>query len=120
MRGTARTGCALWGSKPASFGGACWTPATALDRASEPPLAIAEAAAAVAERAAEVAEAGDWTFTADAVVAGELAAAAAHGCAHLVETNLAGDPEDPRPARARAAADLAAQASRTAAEHMAR
>ena len=94
--------------------------ARALDRASEPPLAIAEAAAAVAERAAEVAEAGDWAFTADAVVAGELAAAAARGCAHLVETNLAGDPEDPRPARARAAADLAAQASRTAAEHMAR
>ena len=94
--------------------------ARALDRASEPPLAIAEAAAAVAERAAEVAEAGDWAFTADAVVAGELAAAAAHGCAHLVETNLAGDPEDPRPARARAAADLDAQASRTAAEHMAR
>ena len=129
-----------WRSRPASFGGACWTPATrmrvptlrsprpgegreqarALDRASEPPLAIAEAAAAVAERAAEVAEAGDWAFTADAVVAGELAAAAAHGCAHLVETNLAGDPADPRPARARAAADLAAQASRTAAEHMAR
>jgi formiminotetrahydrofolate cyclodeaminase len=94
--------------------------ARALDRASEPPLAIAEAAAAVAERAAEVAEAGDWAFTADAVVAGELAAAAARGCAHLVETNLAGDPEDPRPARARAAAELAAQASRTAAEHMAR
>ena len=94
--------------------------ARALDRASEPPLAIAEAAAAVAERAAEVAAAGDWAFTADAVVAGELAAAAARGCAHLVETNLAGDPEDPRPARARAAADLAAQASRTAAEHMAR
>jgi formiminotetrahydrofolate cyclodeaminase len=94
--------------------------ARALDRASEPPLAIAEAAAAVAERAAEVAEAGDWAFTADAVVAGELAAAAAHGCAHLVETNLAGDSEDPRPARARAAADLAAQASRTAAKHMAR
>jgi formiminotetrahydrofolate cyclodeaminase len=94
--------------------------ARALDRASEPPLAIAEAAAAVAERAAQVAAAGDWAFTADAVVAGELAAAAARGCAHLVETNLAGDPEDPRPARARAAADLAAQASRTAAEHMAR
>jgi formiminotetrahydrofolate cyclodeaminase len=49
----------------------------ALDRASDPPLAIAEGAAAVAERAAEVADAGNWTFTADAVVAGELAAAAA-------------------------------------------
>ena len=48
--------------------------ARALDRASDPPLAIAEGAAAVAERAAEVADAGDWAFTADAVVAGELAA----------------------------------------------
>jgi formiminotetrahydrofolate cyclodeaminase len=88
----------------------------ALDRASDPPLAITEGAAAVAERAAEVADAGDWSFTADAVVAGELAAAAARGCAQLVEANLAGDPDDPRPARARAAADLAARASRNAAD----
>jgi formiminotetrahydrofolate cyclodeaminase len=93
--------------------------ARALDRASDPPLAIADGAAAVAERAAEVAGAGDWAFTADAVVAGELAAAAALGCAQLVEANLAGDPEDPRPARARAAADLAARASRTAADRTA-
>jgi len=88
----------------------------ALDRASDPPLAIAEGAAAVAERAAEVADAGNWTFTADAIVAGELAAAAARGCAQLVEANLAGQPGDPRPARARAAADLADRASRNAAE----
>jgi formiminotetrahydrofolate cyclodeaminase len=92
----------------------------ALDRASDPPLAIAEGAAAVAERAAEVADAGDWSFTADAVVAGELAAAAARGCAQLVEANLAGEPEDPRPARARAAADLAERASRNAADGAAR
>jgi len=90
--------------------------ARALDRASDPPLAIAERAAAVAERAAEVVDAGDWTFTADAVVAGELAAAAARGCARLVEANLADVPEDPRPARARAAADSAAGASRSAAD----
>jgi formiminotetrahydrofolate cyclodeaminase len=90
--------------------------ARALDRASDPPLAIAEGAAAVAERAAEVAEAGDWTFTADALVAGELAAAAARGCARLVEANLAGEPGDPRPGRARAAADLAEGASRKAAD----
>ena len=88
----------------------------ALDRASDPPLAIAEGAAAVAERAAEVADAGHWTFTADAVVAGELAAAAARGCAQLVEANLARAPEDSRPARARAAADLAERASRKAAD----
>jgi formiminotetrahydrofolate cyclodeaminase len=93
--------------------------ARALDRASDPPLAIAEGAAAVAERAAEVADAGDWAFTADAVVAGELAAAAALGCAQLVEANLAAHPEDPRPARARAAADLAARASRNASDRAA-
>ena len=75
--------------------------ARALDRASDPPLAIAEDAAAVAERAAEVVAAGNWAFTADAVVAGELAAAAALGCARLVEANLAGDPRIPaRHARA--------------------
>jgi len=87
----------------------------ALDRASDPPLAIAEGAAAIAERAAEVVGAGDWTFTADAAVAGELDAAAARGCAQLVEANLAGELGDPRPARARAAADLAGRASRNAA-----
>jgi formiminotetrahydrofolate cyclodeaminase len=94
--------------------------ARALDRASDPPLAIAEDAAAVAERAAEVADAGEWTFTADAVVAGELAAAAARGCAQLVESNLAGDPGDPRPTRARAAADLAERWSRNAVDGTAR
>jgi methenyltetrahydrofolate cyclohydrolase len=88
----------------------------ALDRASDPPLAIAEGSAAVAERAAEVASAGNWTFTADAVVAGELAAAAARGAAKLVEANLTEEPEDPRPARARAAADLAERATRSAAD----
>jgi formiminotetrahydrofolate cyclodeaminase len=88
----------------------------ALDRASDPPLAIAEGAAAVAERAAEVAGAGNWTFTADALVASELAAAAARSSAQLVETNLAGEPGDPRQARARAAADLADRANRDAAE----
>lgn len=91
----------------------------ALDRASDPPLAIAESAAAIAERAAEVADAGDWDFTADAVVAGELAAAAARGCAQLVEANRAGDPGDPRPGRARAAADLAARTSSNAADRAA-
>ena len=74
----------------------------------------------VAERAAEVADAGDWSFTADALVAGELAAAAARGSAQLVEANLAGEPGDPRPARARAAADLADRASRNAADGAAR
>jgi formiminotetrahydrofolate cyclodeaminase len=94
--------------------------ARALDRASDPPLAIAEGAAAVAERAAEVADAGNWSFTADAIVAGELAAAAARGCAQLVEANLAEEAGDPRPARARAAAALADRASRNAADRAAK
>jgi formiminotetrahydrofolate cyclodeaminase len=83
--------------------------AAALDRASEPPLAIAEAAGAVATAAAVVAVAGDWPFTPDAVVACELAETAARGAAALVAANLP-DPRDPRISRARDAADRAAAA----------
>lgn len=86
--------------------------ARALACASDPPLAIAESAAEVAEAAAEIARAGTWAFCADAVVAAELAAAASRGAAELVATNLAGQPDDPRTARARAAADRAEQAGR--------
>ena len=64
--------------------------AQALERASEPPLAVAEAAAEVAESGAEIAAAGDWPFTADAVVAAGLAAAAATGALELVSANLGG------------------------------
>jgi methenyltetrahydrofolate cyclohydrolase len=85
--------------------------AAALANASEPPLAIAECAAEVAEGAAETGRAGAWAFTADAVVAGKLAAAAAESCAELVAVDLAGRGEDPRIARARAAADRARRAS---------
>jgi formiminotetrahydrofolate cyclodeaminase len=86
-----------------------------LSRASEPPLVIAECASELAEAAAETVRAGEWDFRADAVVGGELAAAAAASSAELVSANLAGDPEDPRTDRARAAADRAARASRAAA-----
>jgi formiminotetrahydrofolate cyclodeaminase len=85
--------------------------ARALSRASEPPLVIAEAAAEIAEAAAEAARAGSWAFTADAVVAGSLAAAAARGGAELVAADLAGQPGDPRIARARAAAERAERAN---------
>jgi hypothetical protein len=85
-----------------------------LDRASDPPLAIAESAAAVAERAAEVAEAGQWAFTPDAIVAGELAAAAAGDAPGSSRRISPDEPGDPRTARARAAADQAARASRNA------
>ncbi len=79
--------------------------AEALSAASEPPLAIAELAAELAEAASEIAAAGEWTFRPDAVVAAELAAAAALGCAELVAANLADDGRDPRTGRARAAAE---------------
>ena len=72
-------------------------------RASDPPLAIAEAAAEVGAAAAEIAAAGTWPFTPDAIVACELAAAAARGAAELVAANLAGS-SDPRAERARDAA----------------
>jgi formiminotetrahydrofolate cyclodeaminase len=88
--------------------------AQALARASEPPLEIAECAAAIAEAAAEITRAGAWGFTADAIVAGELATAAARSGAELVMANLAGDAHDPRTDRARAATDRAERASRAA------
>jgi formiminotetrahydrofolate cyclodeaminase len=81
--------------------------AGALEQAAEPPLAIAECAAEVAEAAAEIAGAGVWAFTADAVVARELAATAARSGAELVAVNLAAHRDDPRTARARAAAERA-------------
>jgi formiminotetrahydrofolate cyclodeaminase len=86
--------------------------AQALARASEPPLEIAECAAEVAEAAAEIARAGAWGFTADAIVAGELAVAAARSGAELVRANLAGVADDPRTDRARLAADRAERVSR--------
>ncbi len=88
--------------------------ARALDRASEPPLAIAECAAEVAEAAAQIAQAGTWAFRADAVVAAELAATAAGAGAELVGTNLAAAQGDPRLDRARAAAARASRASAAA------
>ena len=89
--------------------------AATLGRASDPPLAIAEAAAEVGAAAAEIASAGAWPFTPDAIVACELAAAAADGAARLVTVNLSGS-HDPRAERARDAAGRAAAArERTAA-----
>lgn len=63
--------------------------ATALVRAAEPPLAIAEAAVDVAELAALAAAAGKAAMRADTCTAGELARAAARSAVLLVETNLA-------------------------------
>ena len=85
--------------------------ALALELASDPPLAIAEAAAELADAAVEIAAAGSWAFTADAVVAAKLAAAAAEAGRDLVAANLGESSDDPRLALARAAAERASRAT---------
>jgi formiminotetrahydrofolate cyclodeaminase len=68
----------------------------ALSTASEPPLAIARAAAEVAELAASVAAGSTRTISGDAVAGVVLADAATRAAAHLVEINLHGRSDDPR------------------------
>jgi formiminotetrahydrofolate cyclodeaminase len=63
---------------------------SALERASGPPREVAESAAELSRMAGEVAAAGDWPFTPDAVVAGQLADAAASGVAVLLAANQSG------------------------------
>lgn len=87
---------------------------TALAQAAEAPLAIAAAAADVALLAAEAADRGDLRGQADAQVALVLAAAAAQAAARLVEVNLSAREADARVQEARAAAAMAARASREA------
>jgi formiminotetrahydrofolate cyclodeaminase len=82
-----------------------------LDRASALPIEIAEACADVAALAAELARTGDPDAQPDAAVAAVLAAAAAHAAVRLVEVNLAMGVDDPRAARARAAARTASDAA---------
>jgi methenyltetrahydrofolate cyclohydrolase len=84
----------------------------ALAQAAETPLAIAAAAADVALLAAEAADRGDPRAQADAQVALLLSAAAARAAARLVEVNLGAREEDARVQEARAAAAVAARASR--------
>ena len=80
----------------------------ALARAADVPLAIAEAAAEVAVLARRVAADGRPALTGDALTGAELAAGAARAAARLVAIDLEHAPEDPRAARARAAAERAA------------
>jgi formiminotetrahydrofolate cyclodeaminase len=75
----------------------------ALAQASETPLAIAEAAAEVAALARVLAGAGKPALQGDALAGADLAAGACRAAARLVELDLAGAPDDPRLARARAA-----------------
>jgi formiminotetrahydrofolate cyclodeaminase len=86
----------------------------ALAGAADAALAIAGAAADVALLAAVTADRGEPRAQADAQVALVLAAAAAQAAARLVEVNLAAREADARVQEARAAAAVAARASREA------
>ncbi|MGI9111310.1 MAG: cyclodeaminase/cyclohydrolase family protein [Gaiellaceae bacterium] len=89
--------------------------AAALRRASEVPLAIAEAAADTATLAAHAAPRCNASVRGEALVAVVLAEAAARAAARLVEINLAAATHDPHHERARRALDEAAAALRQAA-----
>jgi formiminotetrahydrofolate cyclodeaminase len=84
---------------------------TALARAAQIPLEIAEAAVDVASLAAVVAERGEQALRADAVAAALLAQGAARAVATLVEINLGTTASDERVTRAR---DLAGAATAAA------
>jgi len=88
--------------------------ARALAKAADVPLAIAEASADVALLAAEAAEAADGAARADASAAAALSAGAARAAFRLVEINLVTLEEDERLARAKRAADAAADAAKQA------
>jgi methenyltetrahydrofolate cyclohydrolase len=84
----------------------------ALARATEVPLEVAGLGDRVAALAADIAGRGNPAVRGDALTAARLAAAAAQAAAALVQINLAGAPDDPRPVRA---THLAARAARAAA-----
>ena len=84
----------------------------ALARATEVPLEVAGLGDRVAALAADIAGRGNPAVRGDALTAARLAAAAAQAAAALVQINLAGAPDDPRPVRA---THLAARAARVAA-----
>jgi len=86
--------------------------AAALSHAAEVPLRIVELCVPVAELASALASECNPALRGDAIAAGELAQAAARAAAALASINLAGTPDDPRHARARAM--LAAIAERLA------
>ncbi len=86
----------------------------ALERAMEPLLKLAEAAADVADLAAEVAERGAQELRPDVEGGAALAESAARTAAVLVASNLGAGPGDERVARAEHSAATAAAAVRRA------
>jgi formiminotetrahydrofolate cyclodeaminase len=78
------------------------------------PLAIAETGAEAAELAATLAREGRRSLEGDATAGALLAEAATRAAVRLVEINLAGAPDDPRLAEARACAERAWAARRRA------
>jgi glutamate formiminotransferase/formiminotetrahydrofolate cyclodeaminase len=85
----------------------------ALLRATDVPLAIADACADVAALAALARDQGRPAVRPDAVVARELAVAATRGAAQLVNANLATRPGDDRSLRATAATRAAEATAET-------
>jgi formiminotetrahydrofolate cyclodeaminase len=77
---------------------------------------IAEAGADAASLAAIAAERGTLDRRGDAVAAAILADAGARAAAHLVTVNLIVTPDDERVQRARALAEVASAAARSAVE----
>ena len=86
--------------------------ASALDRAAQTPLLIAETAGDVATLAYQARERVDLKVQADVDTAVALAASAAQAAARLVEVNLSATRDDPRVEQARAAAEAAARTMR--------
>jgi formiminotetrahydrofolate cyclodeaminase len=86
--------------------------ASALDRAAQTPLLIAETAGDVATLAYQARERVDLRVQADVDTAVALAAGAAQAAARLVEVNLSATRDDPRVEQASAAAEAAARTMR--------
>jgi len=89
--------------------------AAALSAASAVPERLTELGASTARTAAGLAEAGNPNLRGDAITGALLAGAGARAAAALVAINLAGAPDDPRPARAARLADEATSLAASAA-----
>ncbi len=92
-----------------------WALGLAIRSAADPLMELARASADIAELSATVARQGAGDVRADAVVAADLAAAAARSAARLVHVNLVVGGESGTAAQAVAHADAASRAAETAA-----